>query len=515
MKQDMEPEENEVTGRGWWGSVSMALLAGALLVFAFIQTRPLMDTSEARYAEVAREMSVEGHWLVPHLGGRPHLTKPPLTYWMVAASQAAFGGSEWASRLPIGLCALATVIVTALCARSMFGPRAGIFAAWLQALALVPLAASNVVTTDTPLSLFEAGAFWCAWPLLTHQLDRGSQRRWQIGFYVFLAAAVLTKGQAGLIVLAGLALFLLRNWSEVRVRALWSPLGLVLFLAIVLPWPLYVLVHVPHAVQVWREEIITNVLEESDHAFPRWGWLALLAFGSFPANVGVFMDLRHWRQSRDESDRLARGYLACWIVGPLLVLSLQKTRLALYVLPLFPALSIWGARGLERAWARAAAAGRSPRRIASVVVIVYALVCLAGKLYYGATAETREARRTFSGVAAIIRHAAEGDTKDTVVYTTEGRLGYGLMYYLNSSRLVRIGMKSPTGEELPPRRIDDILTTSSTAGSGEFLVLEPKKAQKLRLSLQNAWQLVGRTPAYEVYKRRSTDVRGRGHEPRL
>src|SRR5437588_12500282 len=73
------------------------LVARAMLAL-WIVSLPLMvvglggpdvsRTQEARVLETAREMLGSGWrgWIIPHLNGRVRLEKPPLAYWMAAAS---------------------------------------------------------------------------------------------------------------------------------------------------------------------------------------------------------------------------------------------------------------------------------------------------------------------------------------------------------------------------------------------------------------------------------------------
>jgi 4-amino-4-deoxy-L-arabinose transferase-like glycosyltransferase len=73
-------------------SVLTVVLLTALLGLglAFQGWRGVFETTEGRYSSVASEMLRLDDWLVPRLSEEePHFTKPPLTYWLLAASISA------------------------------------------------------------------------------------------------------------------------------------------------------------------------------------------------------------------------------------------------------------------------------------------------------------------------------------------------------------------------------------------------------------------------------------------
>ena len=74
---------------------ALAVLA-ALLTAGL--THPLQNLNEGLYARVAQEMLASHAWVMPTLDGVPYLEKPPLLYWLTAASFAAFGPGEAAAR---------------------------------------------------------------------------------------------------------------------------------------------------------------------------------------------------------------------------------------------------------------------------------------------------------------------------------------------------------------------------------------------------------------------------------
>src|SRR5689334_9298035 len=62
---------------------------------------PLFDTTEARYAEIARKMVELNDWVTPWFDyGVPFWGKPPLSFWLSALSIKLFGVNEFAPRLP-------------------------------------------------------------------------------------------------------------------------------------------------------------------------------------------------------------------------------------------------------------------------------------------------------------------------------------------------------------------------------------------------------------------------------
>ena len=62
---------------------------------------PLMDKTEARYAEISRIMVETNNWIVLQIDyGIPFWAKPPLSTWLSASSISLFGLNEFFVRLP-------------------------------------------------------------------------------------------------------------------------------------------------------------------------------------------------------------------------------------------------------------------------------------------------------------------------------------------------------------------------------------------------------------------------------
>ena len=72
------------TGRLSWQFALVAVVGAMVLSFNF-GSRLLLTNDDTRFPVMARDVLVNGHWLVPALpDGTPHLAKPPLVVWLIA-----------------------------------------------------------------------------------------------------------------------------------------------------------------------------------------------------------------------------------------------------------------------------------------------------------------------------------------------------------------------------------------------------------------------------------------------
>lgn len=318
----------------------LAFLLGLALVFQ--GSRGLYDRDETRYAEVAREMLVSGEYLIPQRDFRPHLTKPPLTYWALAASMKILGQNEWAVRLPNALAFALTAFVVGLIGEALWGRR-GLWAGVIYATSLFPFAAANIVTTDTLLVLWETAA---AWAFVKGYLSQRAERArvWFNLMWFFWGLGFLTKGPAIFPMAAGLVVFWLLKRREYP-RHPWPLEGVAIFLLVSLSWYIFVAGRISGSLSlILNEQIIGRLFSSVYHRncvwyAPFYLYLPIILLGPFP---WAFM----WPQALREmatglrSKSLPGLLLGLWFLVPLVVFSLAKSRLPLYVLPLFAPISL-------------------------------------------------------------------------------------------------------------------------------------------------------------------------------
>lgn len=323
------------------------LAIGVVLVMAIagLGVRPLWEPDEGRYVAVALEMLRSGDWLHPALHHEhPHYTKPPLTYWAIAASIGIFGPHEWAARLPNALAFIGAALCVAGLARRIAPGRAAV-CAMVYATAAMPFIAHQIVTTDTLLTLFTtAGVTFFVYGWRSGQTYG---RRWMDAMWLAFGLGFLTKGPPSLLPLAAVLGAVLIHDGPGGLRRLLSPVGVTLFLAVGGGWFALVMLQKPELAGYFlHDEFINRVASDAHHRNAEWYkammYPGLLVAGMLPWAIGWFRQPQWWRPAwlvRWLRDPLL-ALMLLWIGLSLMVFMLSSSRLPLYILPLFPALAV-------------------------------------------------------------------------------------------------------------------------------------------------------------------------------
>jgi 4-amino-4-deoxy-L-arabinose transferase-like glycosyltransferase len=335
----------------------LALLAFCgFLFFLGLPLIGLVGADEPRYAQVAREMLGHHDWVTPTLYGHPWLEKPPLYYWAAMLAYKAAGGvSDWAARLPsVVSCTLMVFFVyvwlrhfrrpgSSLSAGSAFVGASGmqLDAALITAASAMVIGFGRSASTDMPLAATFTAAMLCWYGWYSSR-----KRGWLLGFYLFSGFATLAKGPIALLLAALiiLAFAALRRDARLILRTL-LPAGILLYLAVTLPWFLAV----QHAnPQFFREFFLQQNLARYTtdlyrHHQPFWFYLpvGLLAFVPWTVFViaAVVDAARDWRYSVQQppGEEDLRTFLALWLLLPVIFFSFSQSKLPGYILPAVPA----------------------------------------------------------------------------------------------------------------------------------------------------------------------------------
>ncbi|HET6248789.1 MAG TPA: glycosyltransferase family 39 protein [Tepidisphaeraceae bacterium] len=267
-------------------------------------------------------------WLVPVMSGQVRLQKPPLPYWCAAICFRLFGGfSEITVRLvPALLGALAVLLIYDL-GRVLYGRRIG----WLAGLVWVSTYTLpdeyRKAMADPYLAFFTLACVW-SW-IRAVKADKSAG--FLLAFYVSFAMALLAKGPPAFVdILLPLVVFHLCVRGRVRGPIRAHLAGVALMLAIALPWPIYVLRNVPHALELWRYESVGELTDNTENARPGWFYLPQLFYLALPWTavwgLGIARQLFRGRELFDawmrrrllaKDQAAGRGFPIAAATGPL------------------------------------------------------------------------------------------------------------------------------------------------------------------------------------------------------
>lgn len=221
--------------------VCLSLLAFACLLFLFfgLGLYPLMDVDETRYAVMARDLMASFNWNDIMLNQVPFLEKPPLYFWLVAASIKMFGEfSTFAVRFPIALLSSFLVFFTYYLGKKVISRKFGVISALILISSIFFLILSHVAIIDMVLTVFMTSAIYCGF--LTHFCQKKHKKYFWWYFYLFIGLGFLAKGLLALVL--PITVIFIYNFITKTLKDVFKPInlipGLIIFLAVILPWHL-------------------------------------------------------------------------------------------------------------------------------------------------------------------------------------------------------------------------------------------------------------------------------------
>jgi len=347
----------------------------AVVWFGALDMRRLQHPDEGRYAEIAREMAVSGDWVTPRLNDLKYFEKPPLQYWMGAATFDALGVDEWTARLPAALAGFLAVVAVGFTSGRLAGRDAGIFAALVLASSVWHSGLAHLLTLDAVLSFWLALAL-CAFLLAQHPGAAGSARRnWMLVAYAAAAGATLTKGLVALVIPgAALVLYTMLTRDTGPWRRLHALPGLAVYLALTAPWFVLVERANPGFAQFFFvHEHFQRFLTESHKRTGEWYYFVpWFVLGIMPwLLVWAWTLPRSWRAAPVATNGFSwERFCVVWAAFVFVFFSVSGSKLPSYILPMFPALALILGFELTRLSARALAWIALPLAVGAPALLV-------------------------------------------------------------------------------------------------------------------------------------------------
>jgi len=339
------------------------IITAFLVRILTIGSYPLMDTTEARYGEIARIMYETGDWITPYFDyGVPFWGKPPLSFWLSALSFKLLGVNEFAVRLPSIISSVITVWILSEGAKKLSPHNLWIPGALIVASPVFYVVMGGIMTEPTLM----LGISLSVVAFIRSQDHSSTQRGyWPWLFFIGLAIGMLSKGPVMLIFI-GLPLVLwamfYNKYNDVFIMLPWFR-GSLLFIILVLPWYIAAESKTPGFIDYFIiGEHINRFLVSgwqgdlygSAHKRPRGTiWLYFL-IACLPwllvITVHLLLKIKRYgmkyisRLNFDDLDML----LILWAFIPLLFFTFAGNILATYALPGLPSLVLFIARKHEQ-----------------------------------------------------------------------------------------------------------------------------------------------------------------------
>lgn len=299
------------------------------------------ETSEARYAQISKEMFTNGDYLHPTLLGIQHYHKPPVTYYITSLGYAIFGVNEFGARFFLAIALLIQLLLVYKITQRLYKDEKISLAATLIYFSypLAQAAAKNL-TTDLYLTTFIFAGIY------TFIQYRQKQ---QVGFlylfYIFCGLAFLTKGPVGLMPQGLFAIFysrIQRTEKKAGPHAFIAPLICVTICA---SWFLLLIINNPYFLDYFiKYQLVDRVASDAfSRSKPFWYYLLMMPLLALPAFIYFADFLRSLAFSKPQTDRVTKAILSSFLIS-LVVFSLSSSKLVFYVLPLYLFLAIVSAR---------------------------------------------------------------------------------------------------------------------------------------------------------------------------
>lgn len=471
-------QQNRDARHFWWFMLFALLVLGAGLGL-----RAPWPADEPRFVLVAKQMWESGQWLFPHRGHELYAEKPPLYFWMLAATYALVRNWNAAFLIPSLLAALGTLALTYDFARRQWDRRAGLWAAAAVLCAFQFVYQAKRAQIDPTVVFFiTLGVYGIG----RHVLSGGPNWRWYwLGCFA-AGLGVISKG-VGFLALLALLPYLWMRWSGRRGRA-WNGLssiapgqggrwwlGGAAFLAAIALWLVPMLTvaltsgnpeHRAYLDDLLLRQTATRYASAWHHHQPFWYYAEVVLLFWLPFSLFFPWLLGRWRDGWRQRDARVWWPLL-WALLVLAFFTASSGKRDMYILPALPAIALAAAPFM------AAIAQRKGLRW-----LLFAFAALLGIVFLGAGAAALfgdpgfelkfEGQRGLSGAGADrvwLAMAAMGAL--IVAVALWARLRRALTLTLATVAIIWIGYGLPLSRQLDGENSGRDLMRQARAEAGE------------------------------------------------
>lgn len=326
----------------WWVAITLGIVAVSSL-FLDLGRRQFTTHDEGRFAEIGREIAASPHledWVVQKLNGEIYESKPPLFPALIALSYKLFGSvDERAALFPSACFAFLTLLICFLFFRRLFGLPHAFISVLILATSYKFFDQGRTAQVDMVMLFFVTASLFSAYLYLEEEVPRAC---WAFFYFAAALFATLTKGPVGLVLpslIVGIAILLKNKWARLFT---WPVLGgALLYLVGMGGWILYLYKKAGplYLYSLFIRENVQRYVDAYDHREGPFYYFSQI-LGDFlpwsPFLLLVFL-LPSWR--KNETGK-SLSFFWIWFLTVFIFFTLSGSKRSLYLLPLYPALSV-------------------------------------------------------------------------------------------------------------------------------------------------------------------------------
>ncbi|MGG6230650.1 ArnT family glycosyltransferase [Tenacibaculum sp. SDUM215027] len=317
-------------------SFNIFLLIAAISLLINMGSYGVIESSDARYAEIGRAMHVSGDYIYPNLLDVHHYHKPPFTYQITALGYKIFGINAFGARFFLQLAVLLQLILVYRLSILFFNnKKTALWSSIIYFSFPLVLMSSRNLTTDAFLATFALLSIY-SWV----KYRQSGVIKWLYTFTLSLALGFLTKGPVIFIVPVIFILFYNRTEKAKKNFSIHHITAWVLFLVIAASWFVYLGYHNPAFLDYFLGKQTADRF--SKNAFgrtePFWYFLAFAPLVGLPWFLALIYLLKDQKEVLKKKS-LHFTLLMAFVI-PLVFFSISSSKRILYILPLYGLLAI-------------------------------------------------------------------------------------------------------------------------------------------------------------------------------
>lgn len=299
----------------------------------------LTESSEARYAEIPREMVKTGDFIHPRLMEIQHFHKPPLAYWITAVGYKIFGINEFGARIFLQVALIVQLLLVFKLAMLLFKNEKIAFSSAVIFFTFpIVLIATRNLTTDAYLTTVVLGSIY-SW--LVYKLKSKT-------FYLYLCYFLMGLGfllKGPVIILPVLAFtipwkIIYKDKFRISIHHI---LGFLLFALVSASWFIVIIRETP---ELWNYFFMKHTVDRAldadtfHRSKPFWYFFAYGPMVGIPWFIfTIIMIFRRFKGIEAVDKKNLKVLL--WSAGAVFLLfSLFSSKLILYILPVYPLVAV-------------------------------------------------------------------------------------------------------------------------------------------------------------------------------